>query len=310
MRFYVGVTDDDWFTYLSARERIDEVNFWQPIGGRQFRILHPGEPFLFKLHSPKNFIVGGGFFSHFTILPVSFAWSAFTTNNGAMTEKEMRARIARYRKVSPSPFEDYEIGCILLQSPFFFPEDDWIPASDWAPNIVQGRSYDTSDERGLEIWQQVEDRLQFYKGAGVVPMEVTGEALRFGTPQLVLPRLGQGSFRVLVTDAYKRRCAFTGSPVLHVLEAAHIRPYTTEGGPHMVTNGILFRQDVHTLFDRGYITVTPEYRLEVSRRIKEEFENGHEYYSAHGKQIVLPTADALRPGGDFLAWHNENVFVG
>jgi len=67
---------------------------------------------------------------------------------------------------------------------------------------------------------------------------------------------------------------------------------------------------VHTLFDRGYITITPEYRVEVSRRIKEEFENGHEYYSAHGKQLVLPHATGLHPSADFLGWHNQNVFVG
>ncbi|PYT50847.1 MAG: hypothetical protein DMG44_05055 [Acidobacteria bacterium] len=86
--------------------------------------------------------------------------------------------------------------------------------------------------------------------------------------------------------------------------------FYSDGGPHAVNNGILFRQDVHTLFDRGYITVTPEYRVEVSRRIKEEFENGHEYYSAHGKQLVLPHNTELHPTVDFLGWHNQNVFVG
>jgi putative restriction endonuclease len=309
MRFYVAVTDDDWFSYLSSSGPIDEVNFWQPSGGRQFRVLQPGEPFLFKLHSPRNYIVGGGFFSHFTILPVSFAWSAFTTKNGTQTEREMRTRIARYRRIQSSPSEDYEIGCILLQSPFFFAENEWIPASDWAPNIVQGRSYDTADGPGLWIWQQVEDRLKLYAPTVPLPAQVTQEGPRFGSPQTVLPRLGQGSFRVLVTDAYKRRCAFTGSPVLHVLDAAHIKPYS-EGGPHSVTNGILFRQDVHTLFDRGYITVTPEYRLEVSRRIKEEFKNGVEYYTAHGKPIVLPEPSSLYPTEEFLTWHNQNIYLG
>jgi HNH endonuclease len=193
----------------------------------------------------------------------------------------MRSRIARYRRVQPSPFEDYEIGCILLQSPFFFPEDEWIPASDWAPNIVQGRSYETAYGVGASIWQQVEDRLKFCWPSLAPTLEVANELPRFSTPQVILPRLGQGSFRVIVTDAYKRRCAFTTSPILHVLEAAHIRPYG-ENGSHAVTNGILLRQDVHTLFDRGYITVTPEYRFEVSRRIKEEFDNGREYYSGHG----------------------------
>jgi putative restriction endonuclease len=71
----------------------------------------------------------------------------------------------------------------------------------------------------------------------------------------------------------------------------------------------LLRQDFHTLFDRGYITVTPGYRVEVSRRIKDEFENGHEYYAEHGKTIAVPDTPALRPAEEFLVWHNENVYV-
>ncbi len=309
MNFYVAVTDGDWFAYLSGSASIDEVNFWQPSAGRAFKSLQPGEPFLFKLHSPRNYIAGGGFFSHYTTLPVSFAWSTFTTKNGAQSLEEMRARIARYRPTPPRPTEDYEIGCILLQSPFFFREEDWIPASDWSPNIVQGRGYDTANPAALWLWQQVEDRLRFDMSMAQLAAAGAEEGAKFGAPQLVLPRLGQGSFRVVVTDAYKRRCAFTGSPVLHVLDAAHIRPYT-EKGPHDVRNGILLRQDVHTLFDRGYITVTPAYRVEVSGRIKEEFENGQEYYSVHGSPIALPDARELCPAQEFLIWHNENVYVG
>lgn len=309
MKFFVAITDSEWFSYLSSSGFVDEVNFWQPSGKRQFRVLAPGEPFLFKLHSPRNYIVGGGFFSYFTILPASFAWKSFTTKNGAQSELEMRARIARYRRVTPSPTEDYEIGCILLQSPFFFPEQDWIPASDWEPNIVQGRSYDTADLRGQSIWQQVEEWLRFNRDQRPLAEEQSQVQASFGSPQVVLPRLGQGSFRVVVADAYKRRCAFTGSPVLHVLDAAHIKPVAQEG-PNDIKNGILFRQDVHTLFDRGYVTVTPEYRVEVSRRIKEEFENGHEYYSAHGNPIALPSETKLQPARDFLSWHNQNVYLG
>ena len=50
---------------------IDEVNFWQPGGNQVFRRLKPGEPFFFKLHSPLNYIAGGGFYAHSTTLPVS-----------------------------------------------------------------------------------------------------------------------------------------------------------------------------------------------------------------------------------------------
>lgn len=54
MKIWVGVTDDDWFEYLSTR-RPDEVNFWQPSGGRQFRSLDPGESvFRVRLEFPPS----------------------------------------------------------------------------------------------------------------------------------------------------------------------------------------------------------------------------------------------------------------
>jgi putative restriction endonuclease len=114
---------------------------------------------------------------------------------------------------------------------------------------------------------------------------------------------------VLVTDAYHRRCAVTGERVLPVLQAAHIRPYT-EGGDHRVDNGLLLRSDLHTLFDRGYVTVTERYRVEVSQRLKTEFENGHEYLALHGSEIAVPPDPGSQPAKEFLIWHNENRFVG
>ena len=91
LKAFVGVTDFEWFTYLSSLPGIDEVNFWQPGGKQRFRTLSPGEPFLFKLHSPRDYIVGGGFFAHSTILPVSLAWDAFGEKNGASSLEEMRS---------------------------------------------------------------------------------------------------------------------------------------------------------------------------------------------------------------------------
>jgi len=60
---FVAITDRHWFDLLSADEP-DEVNFWQPSGGKAFRALSVGELLLFKLHSPNDYIVGGGIFSH------------------------------------------------------------------------------------------------------------------------------------------------------------------------------------------------------------------------------------------------------
>jgi putative restriction endonuclease len=59
-------------------------------------------------------------------------------------------------------------------------------------------------------------------------------AIRFGPPQIVRPRLGQGTFRVEVTDAYERACAVTGE---HSCQhwTLHIRPYASDA--HETSNG-------------------------------------------------------------------------
>lgn len=305
MRLWVGVTDKDWFDYLRAISP-DEVNFWQPSAGQGFRAIEPGAPFLFKLHSPNNFIVGGGFFVRYTILPLSIAWEAFTTKNGAPDQHTMAARISKYRRdtdVGPDP----QVGCIILTQPFFFERHQWIPVpQDWKPNIVRGKTYDTSQPVGADLWALVQERFTDLTPAGVGIAET---AAPYGSEYLARARLGQGAFRVLVTDAYNRRCAITGERTLPVLEAAHIKPFA-KSGPHRTRNGLLLRSDLHTLFDLGYLTVTHDHRVEVSKRIREQYENGRDYYALHGRRLsVLPEVGGDRPGREFLDWHHQNVFA-
>ena len=312
MRFFVGVTDYDWLRFLASRPRIDEVNFWQPSGGVEFKALQPGEPFVFKLHSPRNFIVGGGFFAHWSQLPVSLAWDAFGEKNGAASLQEMRFRLAKYRNVAEDPRTDYTVGCILLEQPFFLEEADWIPApADWSRNIVRGKGYDARSGEGRRVWQQLEAAvgLAALSAIPASPYQPQRVAERFGGPTVVYPRLGQGTFRVLVTDLYDRRCAVTGERTLPVLQAAHIKPFAADG-PHEPRNGTLLRSDIHTLFDRGYVTVTPELRFEVSGRIREEWENGREYYALHGRALRPPADASLSPAREYLDWHASNVFRG
>src|SRR2546430_11424132 len=91
---------------------------------------------------------------------------------------------------------------------------------------------------------------------------------RYGDPHLIRPRLGQGAFRVLVTDIYRRRCAVTQERTLPALEAAHIRPYG-DGGTHEARNGLLLRRGIPSLFAAGPVTGTPQLRVEGSPRIRE-----------------------------------------
>ena len=310
MKAFVGVTDNSWFNFLSSMPEIDEVNFWQPSGGTVFRALDPGELFLFKLHSPYNYIVGGGYFAHSTILPVSLAWQAFDVKNGSTSFVEMRGLIKKFRRKPLPTTDDYQIGCILLEQPFFFERDEWIPVpEDWKPNIVRGKTYDLTTGLGKRLWDEVQLRLQLREDLPQPIMKIAEEGARYGTPIMVMPRLGQGSFRVVVTDAYQRRCAITLERTLPALDAAHIKPFS-DSGPHRVDNGILLRSDIHKLLDTGYVTITEDYRFEVSRRIKEEFENGRDYYAMNGKLLHLPRKKELIPAHGFITWHNENVYRG
>lgn len=309
MNIYVGVTDFNWYQKLISIPNIDEVNFWQPGGNRQFNALKKGELFLFKLHSPRNYIVGGGFYAYSNILPLSLAWDSFAEKNGVDSLDEMRRRIEYYRKQDHSQTSDYSIGCILLEQPFFFAESEWIPVPmDWKPNIVQGKSYSMETELGKKLWDDVRIRLQGQQYF-IDQQAQTETGQRYGHPTMITPRLGQGSFRVIVTELYNRRCAVTQERTLPVLEAAHIKPYNLNG-PHEIGNGILLRSDLHILLDKGYITINDKYRLEVSRRIKEEFENGRDYYKLMDNEIHKPLDLHSWPDKKYLQWHNDNVFRG
>lgn len=229
MKFYIGVTDNNWYQFLSE-QRPDEVNFWRPRDKSDFRAIQEGAPFLFKLHSPLNYIVGGGFFVRHLFLPLSLVWDAFGIKNGAATYNEFFHSIMRLNQsgeVNPT------IGCTILTEPFFFDRDDW-----------------------------------------------------------------------------SRRCGITGEKTLPVLETAHIKPYSMVG-PNLTSNGLLLRSDMHILFDKGYITITDRNKVEVSRRIREEYENGRAYYFYHGKELHhLPSNMADRPEQAFLEWHQQEIYKG
>jgi putative restriction endonuclease len=321
VKLVVAVTDRDWFEHLRSKPHLTEVNFWSP-GAASFRALEPGELFFFKLHAPHNYIAGFGIFAYANNLPSSLAWEAFSEANGAATLQEMRRRIARYRRAGPDDRSDFVIGCRVLAPVFFFDETNWLEVpQSWSRNIVAFKTYTTDEAEGMQLWQAVQGYLQGMPLEGAPPYDQASEpspepfigripnAEGWGEPTLIRPRLGQGAFRIVVTDNYQRRCAVTGERTLPALDAAHIRPYA-EHGEHDPTNGLLLRRDIHSLFDRGYVTVTPTHHFEVSRRIRDEFENGRDYYAMHGRSVHVPQRSDQKPDPQSLTWHNENRFLG
>ena len=305
----VAVTDYDWFVTLKQLPDLSEANFWAP-SPRNFQALQPGELCLFKLHAPYDMIVGGGIFAYANIFPCSLAWEIFREANGAYSLGQMRERIIKYRKTDASYPSDFSIGCRILTQTFFLDEPDWIrPPKSWAKNIVTFKTYNTTDEEGLYLWQAAHAHMSDRPRQQLAEIRVPYGEPTHGNPTLVSPRLGQGAFRVVVTDTYHRRCAVTNERTLPALDAAHIFPYHM-GGDHVISNGLLLRRDIHSLFDAGYVTVTPSWDFEVSGAIREEFENGRDYYALHGKRIHVPDHPDQHPDPAALAWHNENIFKG
>src|SRR5258708_15308976 len=96
MKYFVGVTDSNWYTYLGGINP-EDVNFWQPGGRSTFKVIPGGAPFVFKLKYPMNAIAGLGFFFQHTKLPLSVASATFLNRNGCDSLQEFRNRIIGYR---------------------------------------------------------------------------------------------------------------------------------------------------------------------------------------------------------------------
>jgi putative restriction endonuclease len=204
-----------------------------------------------------------------------------------------------------------DVGCILIVQPVFLLESEWVPQpTNWPARNLTPMRWDFTGGEGRRVWSACLERAQRAAVRTDTDLPVAGErAPRFGAPQTIRPRLGQGTFRIAVTDAYERACAVTVEHSLPALDAAHIRPYA-EDGVHETRNGLLLRADFHRLFDEGYVTVTPDLRVEVSRRLREEYENGRSYYPFHGAAIHVPRSSRDRPDRELLEWHNTNCFLG
>lgn len=309
MRAVIGVTDNRWAAFLRDRPAISEANFWMPSGPATFKSAGWGDPFLFKTHWPDNQLVGGGFISGYDRFSVAEAWDLFEEGNGVASLAELAAAIGRYRKAPPDPTA--VIGCLLLRNLFFVPEGQTLDGpDDFAKNIVKYKGYDlAAGGRHVDLmFDTMLGRAEVRIGGdeqadapGVVPGPV------FGRDRLVRARLGQRAFQGLVLTSYERRCAITGNHIRPTLQAAHIRPVAKDG-QNRVDNGLLLRSDVHTLFGLGYLGINQRYELLVSRRLREEWGNGREFYDRAGTRIAVPRSRANRPDPLAIEWHLDTTF--
>lgn len=194
------------------------------------------------------------------------AWQTFE-KNGDPTFERFATRIKEYRRRLSAGSEHAElISCLVVRDAVFLPQLRWIRWGEkrgWASNVVSYKSYDLRQHLGQALPSLV---------AGVHAMSVPDLAPNF-VPAAAdertrviaesIRREGQGAFRLRMLATYGWQCAVTREHAIPVLEAAHIQPYLGPASNH-VQNGLVLRADLHRLYDTGYLTVTPELKLEVA----------------------------------------------
>lgn len=306
-------TDQDWFDFLAAQVRLDEVNYWQPNGRSPIGNLERGAPFFFKLKRPHNHIGGFGFFDRHPAASVSAAWDAFGPANGAPDLATMVRRIERYRESrDPNPTAAYTIGCIMIQEPVFLPRELWIPApASWRTmGAVTGAGVDMRSDEMRALWSRCLDHAERDRVANRRPRPpIVADA--GSTMRRVIPRRGQGPFRLALLDAYGHACAVSNEHSEPVLDAAHIRPYA-EDRTYEVPNGLLLRSDIHRLYEGGYVTVTDKLEFKVSGRLRALWNNGRTYYELAERvgRIRTPADERDWPDRDLLAHHARERYLG
>ncbi|MFE2166560.1 HNH endonuclease [Streptomyces sp. NPDC059447] len=83
-------------------------------------------------------------------------------------------------------------------------------------------------------------------------------------------------------------CAVTGAVPAEVLEAAHLRPFSTTER-HLVGEGLLLRSDIHRLFDSGLLAIGQDLTVRIAPSIA-----GHAAYrDLDGSSLHIPEAAPL-----------------
>ena len=281
-KFYVGITDTNWFSLLREDyingELGDRVNFWTP-GTREFKAIEPGELFLFKLHNKKSTgekgeIVGGGYFSYYEHMSILNAWDKYGRGNGRESLQKMQESIKGMQQKNNMEIGT-EIGCIILDNVFFL--DKWIDEpSDWGKSIVSGKRYTTDTEVGAELFETVSLSIKSQsKTESEIIHEINEEIKTLelqGAERLAVikTRVNQSVFRERLLNKYTTCCLCkVQNPAL--LIASHIKPWTaSEPNEKLdVENGFLLCPNHDALFDGGYITFGDDGKIIISDRLSE-----------------------------------------
>ena len=170
-----------------------------------------------------------------------------------------------------------------------------------------------NDWEGLVLKaKNIEARLLSKGHQGLPLTEITEFPAGETKEREVAARINQDFFRSAVLGSYKKRCCMTGLEGEDLLIASHIKPWSVSDPKTERTNpgnGLCLNALHDKAFDRGLITVTPDYIIHVSSKLKKQSDNeGIRWILQCDKQQIIQP-ERFAPVKDFLEYHNDVIFV-
>ena len=213
------------------------------------------------------------------------------TNRALLACWQDKVPIGVMRQVSVSPQVYYHVYGLALVAGW---EGGYFFLEGFSPN-----GYSRGNGPGAEIEMLTTGHQVASADAGAFHPENVLDGRRRIISSVVL-RQGQPEFRRRLLDIYEERCAISGCTVVQVLEAAHIMPYLGPQTNHL-SNGLILRADLHTLFDLGLLAVdTKTMTVIVSPQLEDT-----PYSEFRGVRIYLPKDKTSVPSKEALDKQRE-----
>lgn len=128
---------------------------------------------------------------------------------------------------------------------------------------------------------------------------------------IVKQRVNQNFFRSTILSCYDSKCCITGLNISEFLVASHIIPWSKDAKNRLnPRNGLCLNSLHDRAFDRGFITVTSDYKVKISQYFK-DFEKNTSvldlFLKYKNHPIILP--NKFLPSREFLQYHQDNIFI-
>jgi putative restriction endonuclease len=122
-------------------------------------------------------------------------------------------------------------------------------------------------------------------------------------------RVNQNFFRSTILSSYNLKCCITGLSISDFLVASHIKPWSTDENNRLNPHNGLCLNSIHDkAFDKGFITITPDYKILTSQHLESysDFAINDFFLKFKNKSIILP--DRFLPSKEFLDFHYHEIF--